>query len=311
MNLAEACAGALLGTFVGDAVGAPWEGRSPMPPGAGDMRVDESLASGELRYTDDTQMALALAEHLCLNPEVEPEGLARTFLEHFEPDRGYSARTRQLVERWREGVPAAEAVTSAADEGSFGNGAAMRVAPVGVVWAHDPDRLAEVALRSATVSHLHRIGIDGAVCQARAVGLATVRGRFGPQELDLVASTAATPELREGLAEARQLCDDPPEQPVEVSIQLGTSSSAHRSVPAALWVAATSGDLVEAVTRTLELGGDVDTVAAMAGAVLGAAGGLETIPKEWMDLLEDGSRGRTYALSLAGRLAGIAERLRH
>ena len=309
MNLAEACAGALLGTFVGDAVGAPWEGRSPTPPGAGDMRVDESLASGELRYTDDTQMTLALAEHLCLDPEVEPEGLARAFLEHFEPDRGYSPRTRQLVELLRQGVPAADAVTGE-DEGSFGNGAAMRVAPVGVVWAHDPDRLAEVALRSATVSHLHRIGIDGAVVQARAVGLATVRGRFGPPELDLVAETAATPELREGLAEARQLCDDPPEQPVEVSMQLGSSSAAHRSVPAALWVAATSGDLVEAVTRTLELGGDVDTIAAMAGAVLGAAGGLEAIPKEWMDLLEDGPRGRTYALRLAGRLADIAERLR-
>ncbi|MGH8907878.1 MAG: ADP-ribosylglycohydrolase family protein [Egibacteraceae bacterium] len=310
MSSSDAAAGALLGTFVGDAMGAPWEGRSPTPPGAGELRIDDSLARGELRYTDDTQMALALAEHLCVDPQVEPESLARTFLEHFEPDRGYGSGTRQIVARWREGMPAARAATADFPEGSLGNGAAMRVAPVGVLWAHDPIRLAEVALRSAALTHAHPVGIDGAVVQARAVGLAVVRGRFGPDELAELAASAATPELREGLADARRLCDDPPEQPVEVAVELGTSPVAHRSVPAALWLAASSDSFAEAVMGALELGGDMDTIAAMAGAVLGAAGGLDVIPKEWLDLLEDGPRGRAYTMALARRLADVAEGLR-
>jgi poly(ADP-ribose) glycohydrolase ARH3 len=251
-----------------------------------------------------------LAEHLCVTPEVEPEALARTFLEHYEPDRGYGSGTRRVVERWREGVPVAEAASAVFPEGSLGNGAAMRVAPVGVVWAHDPEMLAEAALRSAIVTHTHAIGVDGAVAQARAVGLAAVRGWFGPQELALVAASAATPELREGLADARRLCDTPPEQPVEVAIELGTASVAHRSVPAALWLAATADDFVSGITRALELGGDADTIAAMAGAVLGAAGGAGVIPHEWLERMEDGPRGRHYARDLADQLTRAAQKLR-
>jgi poly(ADP-ribose) glycohydrolase ARH3 len=307
INVAE---GVMLGTFVGDAMGALWEGRSPTPAGAGELLVEGSLAHGELRYTDDMQMALALAEHLCATPEVEPESLAMTLLEHFEPDRRYSSDTREIMQRWREGVPVTQAATALDPDGSLGNSAAARVAPVGVVWAHDPDRLAEAALRSAIVTHPNAVAVDGAVVQARAVGLAVIHGRFGPEELEELAASAATQELREGLAEARRLCDEPPEEPVEAAIELGTGTVAHRSVPTALWLAATSDTLTEGVMSALELGGDVDTIAAMASAVLGAVGGLDAIPKEWVELLEDGPRGRTYALALAGRLAEVTERVR-
>ena len=303
-----AAAGVLLGTFTGDAIGAPWEGRSPTPAGTGELRLEESLAHRPMRYTDDTQMTLALAEHLCATPEVDPEALGRLFVEHFEPDRGYSAGTRRVLDLLRQGTPVANAATAAFPEGSLGNGAAMRVAPVGVVWAHDPDRLVDAARRSAEVTHTHPVAVDGAVAQARAVGFAVARGRFGPQELEEVASMATTPQLREGLGDAHRLCDEDltDRQPVEAAIELGTAATADRSVPTALWLAATATGFVDGVTRALELGGDIDTIAAMAGAVLGAADGLDAIPSDWLAALEDGSRGRGYALDLATRLASAA-----
>jgi poly(ADP-ribose) glycohydrolase ARH3 len=298
-------AGVLLGTFVADALGAPWEGRSPTPAGAGELRLDESLTRSVLRYTDDTQMTLALAEHLCADPRVDPDELARTFGEHYDPHRGYGAGTREVIELWRTGIPVAQAATAAFPDGSLGNGAAMRVAPVGIVWAHDPDTLAEVASRSALITHAHPTGVDAAVIQARAVGLASTRDRFGPGELEELTGLAATHDLVEGLRQAVRLCAEPPEQPVEAAMELGTAPVAHRSLPAALWLAATSDRFEEAVMRALELGGDVDTVAAMAGAVLGAAGGLDAIPAAWLDRLEDGPRGRAYALRLAERLDAV------
>lgn len=307
----EVIAGTLLGTFVGDAVGSPFEGSSPTPAGAGEYLVTQALARGRLTYTDDTQMTLALAEHLCAYPEVEPEALARTFLEHFEPGRGYGPGTRAVIAMWREGVPVAKAAAEAFPDGSLGNGAAMRIAPVGVLWAHDAEALERAARRSALVTHAHPVGVEGAVVQARAVALAAERRRFGRVELAELASSATTPEFREGLAEALQAYDEAADlTPVDVAVRLGTAPVSHRSVAAALWAAATAETFAEGVASALELGGDVDTIAAMTSAVLGAAGGLAAIPSDWLATLEDGDRGRTYALDLAERLASVAERLR-
>lgn len=109
----EGAAGGLLGTFAGDATGAPWEGSQP-----------EAGRS-------------ARGEH----PEVDQDELARTFLEHHEPGRGYGGGMLRLLDVWRSGTPVRQATTAVFPEGSFGNGAAMGAAPVGVLWAHDRTRL--------------------------------------------------------------------------------------------------------------------------------------------------------------------------
>lgn len=301
-------AGALLGTFAGDALGAPFEGAPPVPgrDAAGRM----GPGGGTLTYTDDTQLAIALATHLCDDPWVDPDGLARTFLEHYEAGRGYGAGMHGLVELWRSGMPVAEAATAIFADGSFGNGAAMRVAPVGVLWAHDGDALAEVAARQARVTHVHPLGVDGAVAQARAVGLAATSGSFGPEQIEAVADAAHEDELRERLQRAVDLIDrwdrDPGIGLADVADRLGNHVVAHRSVPAALWAAAVAADVPDGVALALGLGGDADTIAAMTGAVLGAAGTRHAVPGEWLERFEDGTRGRRHVLELAGRLADVA-----
>lgn len=305
--------GALLGTFAGDALGAGWEG-APAVDGRDDSgRLETVLDRGTLSYTDDTQLALALAVHLCDHPQVAPDVLARTFLDHYQPSRGYGPGMHALIGRWRTGTPIDEAATSTFAEGSFGNGAAMRVAPVGVLWAHDPSRLEAAARRQARVTHVHPLGVDAAVVQARAVGLAAVRGRFGAGELVELSQAAASAEIGGALDSAVALTERWPDDPelslAEVAARLGNAVVGHRSVPAALWAAAVAEDLTGGIRLTLGIGGDTDTISAMTAAVLGAAATRTAIPAEWVARLEDGPRGRTYALDLARRLAGTAARL--
>lgn len=302
-TLAEAVQGALFGAAVGDAVGRPWEGAPPAEDGA--ARVARSVTAG-LRYTDDTQLTWILADHLCRHPEVEPDRLVADILRHAEPWRGYGAGMRALLELWRSGVPWPQAARAVFPDGSRGNGAAMRVAPVGVLWAHDPARLAEVAARQAAVTHAHPVGVDGAVLVATAVGMAATAARFTRDELVAVADRAETDALREGL---RRACDLPAgTPPAAVVAALGAGVTADRSVPAALWVAATAEDVVAAVTRAVALGGDADTIAAMAAAVRGAATG--GVPRGWWQALEDGPGGRRDLERAAATLTTVAETLR-
>jgi poly(ADP-ribose) glycohydrolase ARH3 len=299
--------GVLLGTFLGDAVAARWEGADAVTLDRARQRLATSLEAETLTYTDDTQLALALAEHLCEHPDVEPAELAATFLEHFEPHRGYARGMFGIVEAWRSGQDVADAARSVFPEGSFGNGAAMRVAPVGVVW-DDPFVAAAAAQRQAVLTHAHPIGIDGAVVQACAVALAARQGVFAVADVPVVAAMCETSEMRRALAVAA----DPSLSPEAVGLPgvaatIGTGVLADQSVPAALWVAAHADDVADAVLLSLALGGDADTIAAMACAVLGAAQGPDALPAHWVRKLEDGPRGLRYARDLAQRLARAAD----
>jgi poly(ADP-ribose) glycohydrolase ARH3 len=301
----EVHAGVLLGTFAADALGARWEGAGATGIDRAHRRLAASLEAPELRYTDDTQLTLALAEHLCTEPDVDPAGLITTFLDHFEDWRGYARGMHGIVAAWRDGLSPEAAATAVFGDGSFGNGAAMRVAPVGAVHAADPQRVAQVAARQAVLTHAHPVGVDAAVVQARAVATAAATGKFGVAELRAAAAVCATDDLRDRMTVAvdQAAAWQPLADPRAVADAIGTDVRASHSVAAALWVAAVATDVRSGVVLALALGGDVDTIAAMACAVIGAALGARAIPPEWVDLLEDGPRGRSYALSLADRLA--------
>ncbi|MDX1658773.1 MAG: ADP-ribosylglycohydrolase family protein [Nitriliruptorales bacterium] len=296
--------GALLGTFAGDAIGRPYEGASAVDRPEAEQRLADSLTQAELRYTDDTQLALALATHLVDHPDVEPEQLVEVMLDHFERSRGYGGGMYAVVEAWVRGAPIDVAAEVRFEGGSFGNGAAMRVAPLGVLHAEDRNRLEAAVIRASRPTHTHPVGIDGAWVQARAVALARNRGRFGRDELVEVRGEARTDALRGPLSGARRLieADEEPSLP-EVAQRLGNAVVAARSVPAALWIAATADDLEDAVVRALGVAGDTDTIGAMAAAIRGAAEGPDSIPAAWLERFEDGERGLTYARDLARRLA--------
>ena len=220
---------------------------------------------------------------------------AWAFQAAYDPDRGYGGGTRRVIELWASGTPVASAAGQIfGGQGSRGNGAAMRVAPVAVRFHNHPQQLRAEAARSARVTHAHPVGEDGAVVQAAAIG-AALRGE---DILDRAHTDARTPEMAEGLAVVGELITASRE-PAEVHARVGSSSDAQESVCAALYSALAHPAFDEAVRFAVRLGGDTDTVAAMTGAIVGARDGVESIPARWLEALEDGHRGRTHVNQLA------------
>lgn len=303
--------GALVGTFVGDALGAPLEGRAGF-----DIlrrgRVAEMMEGrrGKGVYTDDTQMMIALTEAL-LESGGEPssEFIVRKFLENYEPARGYGWGAHKLMQLWSSGVGWRDAAFRIFPDGSMGNGAAMRIAPVGVFYHRDRTKLTEIAKISAQVTHAHPLGMQGAVLQACAISLACnyrKGGTLSPKGfiLDLLAlAKDEFPDYKDLLLKIKEYIDNPPSNPVSVAKKLGTGFTAPKSVPTAICSFLLNVKSFEdSVVFAVNLGGDADTIGAMCGAISGAYFGLESIPARWLDELEDGHKGRSYVMKLSERL---------
>jgi poly(ADP-ribose) glycohydrolase ARH3 len=247
-------------------------------------------------------MTIALAESLLRCDVVEPEDLRRSFLRAHDPRRGYGPGTEEVFRLWREGVT--DAAGQIFGGGSFGNGAAMRVAAVGVRFAFDDILIEAQAERSARLTHTHPAGIDGAVVQASAVA-AAVRG---DSPLRAAQSAARTPEFQQALALVTDILRGERLDPIELHEQLGATVAAHHSVPVAVCIAAAAEDFESALTLAVSCGGDTDTIASMTGAILGGRLGAAAIPGRWLQALEGGEKGREHVASLADRLSERASR---
>lgn len=292
--------GALVGTFVGDALGMPFEGASPADVPERLEMLEARLGRGT--YTDDTQMMIALAESLLACAGVDHRHLGAAFAAAFDPRRGYGSGTTEVLRLVRAGVdPHAAARTLFAGQGSQGNGAAMRIAPVAVLYAADRDTLKAEAAAAARVTHAHPLAIDAAVVQAVAIAAAAA----GDDPVDAALRSAETEELRRRLTEAVELRERRAE-PRAVARALGSAAAALDSVPTAIYSAAVHDSPEAAITFAVRCGGDADTLGAMAGAIACARDGASAIPARWLDALENEAKGRDHVERLADTLAGAA-----
>jgi poly(ADP-ribose) glycohydrolase ARH3 len=293
--------GALLGTFVGDALGMPFEGAPTAAVPERLVMLDARLGRGT--YTDDTEMAIALAESLLERGGIDARALGRAFADAHDPRRGYGSGTTEVLRLVRSGIhPHAAAGSLFGGEGSQGNGAAMRVAPVAVRYAGDTAGLATAAQDSARVTHAHPLAVDAAVVQATAIAAALV----GEAPLEAALAAATTAELKGRLIKAARLLDSRP-QPAEAAATLGNRPTGHESVPAAIYSAAAHDSVEAATTFAVRCGGDTDTIGAMAGAIAAARAGASAIPSHWLDALEEGPKGRSHVETLAELLAAASE----
>lgn len=287
-----------MGAFVGDALGMPYEGQPGQTvPECVEMRAGRAPAGS---YTDDTQMMIALAESLLRCNRVDEQDLAAAFRAHYDERRGYGSGTKTVLSLWESGVPVAEAAGRLFDgQGSRRNGAAMRVAPVGLRFFPDEARVVTEARRSALPTHAHPEGADGAVVQAVAVA-AAVAGR---DPLPATLAAAATAPMRRSLEELVGMTARSLDPLVLGGPDRRVAYSATASVPVAVVVGSRARSFEQAVMVAVRCGGDTDTVAAMAGAVAGARFGASSIPARWYAALEDGVHGRSYVERLALALA--------
>lgn len=240
-------------------------------------------------YTDDTQMALSIVEVLCRFGEIDQDQLALSFARRFERARGYGPAMYKLLPQLQAGQSWKQAARSLfGGQGSFGNGGAMRVAPVGAFFADDLDAVVEHARRSSEVTHTHPEAIAGAIAVAVAAAWAwRLRSATplpkGRDFLELTLPFVPDSEVREGLSRACTLSlEGVSIWQIVAELGNGSGISAQDTVPFALWCAAQHLDNYEEALWLAASGqGDMDTNCAIVGGIVAACTGVDGIPPEW------------------------------
>lgn len=299
--------GCAVGAAIGDALGMPLEFGPPQPV----ERLVREMQPGVLpagTFTDDTEMAVALAESLLARWPLDPADLAERFVAWYKagpPDVGI--QTGQVLGRVARGEvwSAAVGAVQAGRPDAAGNGSVMRCWPVALAhWDDLPALLADSRLQSS-VTHPHRDCVAGS-----ALVNATIYFLFH----DATPWEAVTQALD-------AVCDLSPglKQVVEAAPglsrpELKNSGWVRHTVESAIWGLLTTHSFEEAVVRVVNLGNDADTAGAVVGALAGAAYGLEAIPRRWREALRGElpwRRGRMWRaedlVELAIQLAGRAK----
>lgn len=279
---------------VGDALGLPLEGAQ------GPIEVElEALNPG--RYSDDTAMTMAVVESILRVGGLDGDDLAASLAEAYfeEPWRGYGSGPPRIFEMMREGLSWRELLDRRVyPGGSKGNGAAMRVAPLGLLFGDDLFDLREKVEVCSRITHSHPLAVEGAYLQACAVALASRSdpGRFDRSLfLEALASLCESDEYREKLEGGLDLLKSSRASPEEVARVLGNGPLALDSVPSAVVSFLAGSSFEDVALRALRLGGDADTICSMALALAGALWGEGAIRGEWAEGVEGSARIKALA----------------
>ena len=328
LSLEDRLFGCLLGQAVGDALGFPVEGR---PPEVCASYVRDVLRAGRVgsvsaesftfgQHTDDTQLArelvISYVDRQAFDPADYGKRIAAIFVEGRIVGRGRTTEASAL--RLARGVPWHEA---GAPPPSAGNGSAMRAGPVGVLYSHEAEWLKQVAIDQGCITHADPRAVAGSVAIATAVALA---GRSASINrtlfVDALGDEVALIDDRFTVA-LRRLPDWLTLSPNVAAVEIaGTGfrvgerpKSAGISpyvTPSVLWALysflRSPDDYWETILTAIGVGGDVDTTAAMAGAIAGARLGPAAIPSELAIRIHDqGSWKADDLKSLANNAARI------
>jgi ADP-ribosylglycohydrolase len=232
-----------------------------------------------------------LHEYGAINQDALALHFARLYVE--EPRRSYGAAMHNLLPAIHVGTPWRDAASALfGGRGSFGNGAAMRIAPLGAYFADDVERVVMEAELAAVVTHAHPEAVAGAIAVALAAAHAFRSSEGSPvldwrAFIDLVSQHVPASEVRDNIQMARDLPDNLTIKEVCARIGNGSRVSAQDTVPFVLWCAAHYlHDFEGAIWTTISGFGDIDTNAAMVGGIVAPAVGLERIPTEWRNARE-------------------------
>jgi len=275
----------LEGLAFGDAFGGEFFIRSDLVE---QFIAERALPGPTWFYTDDTEMALSIVGALSRFESVNQEWLARSFAAHYDVNRGYGPAMHRLLAQIREGTPWHEAATRQfSGQGSFGNGAAMRVAPLGAYFADELDLVTEQAALSAEVTHAHPEGIIGAIAVALAAAWASRLAETSPSPsraefLELVLAGVPESDVRGGIVRAIHLGSEASVRLAVAALGNGEELSAQDTVPFALWCAAGHLDSLEDALWTTVSGlGDRDTTCAIVGGIVSVRTGVKDLPDDW------------------------------
>jgi ADP-ribosyl-[dinitrogen reductase] hydrolase len=313
--------GIAVGAAIGDALGMPLEFGPASPP----ERLVRAMQPGRLpagAFTDDTEMALALAESLLEHRPLDPADLAQRFVAWYRAGPSdIGNQTRDVLSRIGRGASWTAAVDAVqrANPRSAGNGSVMRCWPVALAhW----DDLVDATVVDATV-------VDATVVDATTAALlaaSRLQSQVTHPHPECVAGSAfvnaalyhllhgAAPAaaVARGLADAaapdelRQAITAAPSQRRD---DLPNTGWVRHTLASAVWGLLTTESFEEAVVQVVNLGDDADTAGAVAGALAGAAYGLAAIPPAWRAALHGEWPLRSGVRWDAAQLAALADRL--
>ena len=293
-DLQDRFLGCLMGCAVGDALGAPFEGYwEHQLPGRKALLRGFAEFEGYPRgqYTDDTQLTLATIESIVRRGALEPADIARSIASLWKTQSvvgpggacTFAAHAFLKTGNWR---------TCGAPVGQAGNGTAMRTAALGLYFLRDPERLPEVVADVSRITHHDPRSVAGGIAIAKAAQLLAT--------LDTVDEVSFCDSIADAIrpyeSTFASLIEDLPTRLHEDretalhAIAWAGSAKPEFSRPiitpfvvptvlAALWVVIRHpASWSEAVTDAIHLGGDVDTLGAIVGALMGTRLGVSAIP---------------------------------
>lgn len=304
--------GALLGLACGDALGAPAEFkplsqvRRLWPNGLTEMVGGGCWAPGE--WTDDTGMTLCVAEGILTHPDDPVPETGRRFLEWRRTAKDVGSTIAAALNAFAGSWPAASRGTPQARSGkAAGNGSLMRTLPVALAYS-SPVELQRQSARLSAMTHWDPQAEVGCL-----VYCLWIRELLQGTRLD-TAWRAAILEARHRVQNIEPVAETPGPQPLpphfwpqlenveqleEADLQpSGYAGYVLECLVAAAWCCLKSGSLEETLVRAVNLGGEADTIAAVAGGAAGAYWGVNRIPERWLQALHQRERLERVARQL-------------
>lgn len=315
---------ALTGLAIGDALGAPFEflTHEEITKAVEEKRwnfeyqetsiwSNKTLKPGQ--YTDDTLMALALSKSLKEHKQYSIIRTSKKYLEWYESGdlRGIGTQTSKALNRLKAGVsPYGKSGEVSQEKGLFirknwkrdpshcGNGTAMRIAPLGVFYRKYPELIKMHAEDDAIITHDHPTAEDASFAVAYLTAL-LAEGELAENAVQQVIGALLNNNslVKKSLKQAWELSREDrfhhgfglSMNSWEDALVLGTDGTAHETVGSAVFCFLHYYDMGfrDVVVNAIRMGGDTDTRAAIAGAFAGAYFGLENIPKNYLEGLEN------------------------
>ena len=247
-------------------------------------------------FTDDTVMAIALFEQLEKNGLINQNELVQQFIinHNLDPNRGYGATARRILREVEEGKTWETVSQSVFDGmGSMGNGAAMRVAPIGAYHYDNFEKIKKLATESAEITHANIEAISGAIAVAIGTAIATQSKLEGnnvtPQEfissiVNELPDTDTKSKINKSLSIPLHFHHDT----IKTVLGNGIKMMSQDTVPFCIWCAAHYQDNFEnALWKGVSVLGDRDTICAIIGGMVMMSTDEKFIPSDWVNQVEN------------------------
>ena len=291
-NRIENAKKSLLGVAIGDAFGDSFFGETE--------KILIKIHSREIpetkwEFTDDTVMSIAIFEELEESGDIDQDNLIKKFCINHDLDinRGYGASLRRHLREIQAGENWLQVSKNAFEgQGSMGNGAAMRVCPIGAFHFEDLKKVRDLAVKSAEVTHSNIEAITGAIAIAIGTALTTKMQLDGqllaPIEfIDRILNELPDSDTKSKISKSKSVPYNFHIETVKSILGNGTKMTSQDTVPFAIWCTAYNLDnFEEGIWKAVSVLGDRDTICAMVGGMSIMSSRTENIPNTWVTSVE-------------------------